>query len=174
MAAVITYPCPRCLVICACTHLHTIWSHRIYCTSTCLIVISSYLSLPFLPKSTQLSRPLHQRNTRTHFINDILLGNWNLMDNSYYCNSITAQKIAIYFCLCHDSTAVMSRAKFCSDHCIKIWKKAKWNFQQIWTVMKKLSWTGPWCFTLAQWLLMAWCLSTLVHHVCRCYNNRPH
>ena len=39
----------------------------------------------------------------------------------------------------HAMTAQLSScAKFCSDHLIGIWMRAKWNFHHIWIVMEKL------------------------------------
>ena len=39
---------------------------------------------------------------------------------------ITGTQIATNFCTCHDSTAVLPSAKFCNDHYIRIWIRAKW------------------------------------------------
>ena len=41
------------------------------------------------------------------------------------------------FCTCHENTAVVSRAKFCSDHSISSKIKYK-HFHQIWIVMEKI------------------------------------
>ena len=46
----------------------------------------------------------------------------------------TSPQIYIY----HDSTAVVSCAKVCSDQFPRIWIRAKWNYRHIWIVMEKL------------------------------------
>ena len=60
------------------------------------------------------------------------------MENSFSSNSITVDHVAIKFGTCHDSPAVVPCAKFCSDHFISTWMRAKWNFHHIWIVMEKL------------------------------------
>ena len=45
--------------------------------------------------------------------------------------------VATNFCTCHDSTAVVSCTKFCSDHCIRIEVSVKRNFHRIWIAMEK-------------------------------------
>ena len=47
------------------------------------------------------------------------------------------------YCICHNSTAVMSHAKFCNDHLMRIKVRAKQNFHWIWIAMEKLSEMGP-------------------------------
>ena len=59
------------------------------------------------------------------------------MENSFSSNSITIDHIATKFGTCHDSPAVVPCAKFCSDHFISTWMRAKWNFHHIWIVMEK-------------------------------------
>ena len=60
------------------------------------------------------------------------------MEISFSSNSTTDDHIATTFGTCHDSTAVVPCAKYCSDHFISIWMRAKWNFHHIWNVMEKL------------------------------------
>ena len=60
------------------------------------------------------------------------------MEISFRFNSITGNHIATKFGTCHDSPAVVPCAKYCSDHFISIWMRAKWNFHHIWIVMEKL------------------------------------
>ena len=60
------------------------------------------------------------------------------MEISFSSNSITDDHIATKFGTCHDSLAVVPCAKYCSDHFISIWMRAKWNFHHIWIVMEKL------------------------------------
>ena len=60
------------------------------------------------------------------------------MEISFSFNSTTDDHIATTFGTCHDSTAVVPCAKYCSDHFISIWMRAKWNFHHIWNVMEKL------------------------------------
>ena len=48
-------------------------------------------------------------------------------------NSVAGHQIATNFCTCHDSTAVVPCAKFCSDHCIRIEMRAN----RIWIAMEK-------------------------------------
>ena len=62
----------------------------------------------------------------------ILSSQFKFDENSLSCNSIAGDHITTKFSTCHDSTAVMSGAKFCSEHFIRIWMKAKWNFPHIW------------------------------------------
>ena len=57
---------------------------------------------------------------------------------SFNSNSITGDYIATKFGTCHDSPAVVPCAKYCSNHFISIWMRAKWNFHHIWIVMEKL------------------------------------
>ena len=64
--------------------------------------------------------------------------NSNSMEISFSFNSITGDHIAKKFGTCHDSPAVVPCAKYCSDHYIIIWMRAKWNFHHIWIVMEKL------------------------------------
>ena len=52
-------------------------------------------------------------------------------------NSVAGHQIEIHFCTCHDSTAVVSCAKFYSDHCIRIEVKVKRNFHRIWIALEK-------------------------------------
>ena len=59
------------------------------------------------------------------------------MEISFSFNSITGDHIATKFGTCHDSPAVVPCAKYCSDHVISIWMRAKWNFHHIWIVMEK-------------------------------------
>ena len=59
------------------------------------------------------------------------------MQVSFSSNSITDDHIATKFGTCHDSPAVVPCAKYCSDHFISIWMRAKWNFHHIWIVMEK-------------------------------------
>ena len=61
------------------------------------------------------------------------------METSPCChgNSVTGHQIATIFCSCHDNTAVVPCTKFCSDHCIKIEMRVKWNFHRIWIAMEK-------------------------------------
>ena len=60
------------------------------------------------------------------------------MEISFSSNSITDDHIATKVGTCHDSPAVVPCAKYCSDHFISIWMRAKWNFHHIWIVMEKL------------------------------------
>ena len=58
-----------------------------------------------------------------------------LMANSFCCNFIYGYQIATKFWTCHDSPAVVSCAKFCSDHIrIEMWAKQK--YRRIWMVME--------------------------------------
>ena len=60
------------------------------------------------------------------------------MEISFSSNSVTDDYIATKFGTCHDSPAVVSCAKYCSDNFFSIWMRAKWNFHHIWIVMEKL------------------------------------
>ena len=63
--------------------------------------------------------------------------NSNSMENSPCCNSASGLQIATKFCTCHDSTAVVTCTKLCSDHCIRIEVTVKQNFHRIWIGMEK-------------------------------------
>ena len=52
-------------------------------------------------------------------------------------NSVAGHQIATNFCTCHDSTAVVPCAKFCSDHCIRIEMRANRNSHRIRIAMEK-------------------------------------
>ena len=67
----------------------------------------------------------------------------------FCCNSAPDDQIASNFCTCHNSTAVVACAKFCSNHFIKNWMRAKQNFHRIW-IMMELSWLvwSPECVLL--------------------------
>ena len=60
------------------------------------------------------------------------------MEISFSSNSITDDHITTKFGTSHDSPAVVQCAKYCGDHFISIWMRAKWNFHHIWIVMEKL------------------------------------
>ena len=60
------------------------------------------------------------------------------MEISFSSNSTTDDHIATTFGTWHDSPAVVPCAKYCSDHFISIWMRAKWNFHHIWNVMEKM------------------------------------
>ena len=79
------------------------------------------------------------------FHKQIFICNSNSMEISPCCNPITDHQIATNFCTYHDSTAVMSCAKFCGDHLVRIVLRAKQHFRRIWIVMEKTSvkW-APW------------------------------
>ena len=56
--------------------------------------------------------------------------------------------------LAHATTAqLVPCAKYCSDHYIIIWMRAKWNFHHIWIVMEKLlvKWAPDTCRTCHIW-----------------------
>ena len=52
----------------------------------------------------------------------------NILENSFYRNIIPCNQITTEFCTWQDSIAVMSCAKFCSDHLTRIWMTAKQIF----------------------------------------------
>ena len=83
------------------------------------------------------------------------------MEISLSSNSITGGHIATKLGTCHDSTAVVPCAKFCSDHFISFWMRAKWNFHHIWIVMEKLlvKWApGLGCSCWRLWSTMLQCV----------------
>ena len=69
--------------------------------------------------------------------------NSNFMGDSSIFNSITDYHIATNFCTWHNSIAVVSCAKLCSNHFIRIWIRSKWNVHYIWIMMQNLlvKWT---------------------------------
>ena len=52
-------------------------------------------------------------------------------------NAVAGHEIVKKFCTCHDSTAVVPCAKFCSDRCIRIEVRVKRNFHRVWIAMEK-------------------------------------
>ena len=48
--------------------------------------------------------------------------------HAFCCNSVRTHQIATNFCTCHDSIAVVSCAKFCSDHNIRIGMETNIHF----------------------------------------------
>ena len=76
----------------------------------------------------------------THYHNSNLMEithNSNLMDNFFYCNSITGKQITTKFCTCHDSCAVMTCAKYCSDCFIIVGMRAWQEYHWIWILIEK-------------------------------------
>ena len=65
----------------------------------------------------------------THFTNDLSITiqiRWTL-----HLALITGDHIATKIGTWHDSPAVVPCAEYCSDYCISIWMRAKWNFHLI-------------------------------------------
>ena len=80
--------------------------------------------------------PLQSSDPGAHFTNDFSITiqiRWK-----FSSNSITFDYIATKFGTWHDSPADVPCAKFCSDHFISTWMRARWNFHHIWIVMEKL------------------------------------
>ena len=73
-------------------------------------------------------------------------------DNFVCCSSVPGHQIATKFCTCHDSYAVMSCAKFCSNHFIRIWMKTNRICIKIELWLKIHMWDGSliWMVTLTQ------------------------
>ena len=68
--------------------------------------------------------------------------NSNLTEILFYCNSVPCHQIATNFCTCHDSSAVMACAKFCSNYFITCWLKTKFCDKfELWR--KNISEMGP-------------------------------
>ena len=61
-------------------------------------------------------------------------------------NSIPDYRLATIFCTCHESIAVAACAKFCSDHTVSIWLKAKRDLR-----CDNRQWDGPQA-RLSHWL----------------------
>ena len=76
-------------------------------------------------------------------------------------NSIAGHQIATNFCTCHDSTAVVPCAKFCSDHCIRIEMRANRNSHRIWIAMEKpLVKRAPETCSLWLWLITTYAFAS--------------
>ena len=77
----------------------------------------------------------------------IFIFNQNLMTT---CGiSVLVNQITTRFCTWHDSSAVMSCAKLCSDQCIRFYIGGKWNCNEIWIMMDtNHEWNSPWCAEL--------------------------
>ena len=71
-----------------------------------------------------------------HFMEQLFHQNSSLMGNMLCCNSIVSHLIATNFCTCHNSTAVVACAKFCSDHILRIGMRAKQNLHRTWIAIK--------------------------------------
>ena len=69
--------------------------------------------------------------------NDFFAHNSNSMETSRCRNSVADHQIATTFCTCHDSTAVVTCTKFCSDHGIRVEVRVKGNFHRILIAMEK-------------------------------------
>ena len=104
-----------------------------------------WLSLTSLPTDQRSKFPGCQNTTvvacflrawRGHFTTDISRHNSNLMHISFCCNSLPGQQIATNFSTCHDSSAVVACAKFCSNHFTSICMRANCDFLLIWIVME--------------------------------------
>ena len=65
-----------------------------------------------------------------------LTRNSDLITDSFCCISILGHQIATIFCTCHDSTAAVACAKFCSDPSVNIWMRGKLNLRRIWIMME--------------------------------------
>ena len=61
----------------------------------------------------------------------IVAGDSCSMEMSFCCNSNTGRQIPRNLCACYDSTAVVSCAKFCSDHIVWVGVMAKPNFHRL-------------------------------------------
>ena len=61
----------------------------------------------------------------------------------FCCDSIYHHLIVTKFCTCHDSTPVMSCAKFCRKHCVKFCIWENWNFLRTWIMMIMVSEMEP-------------------------------
>ena len=75
--------------------------------------------------------------TRGRFHHWFFAQNSNIITNLHCCNSIIDCQITTNFCTCHDSTAVVACAKFCSDIFPSIKMTAKWNLDGIWILVEK-------------------------------------
>ena len=63
--------------------------------------------------------------------------NSNSIINPFCCNSMLSDLIATICYACHNTTAAMSCVKFCTNQSDRIRMRAKWNFHQVWIVMRK-------------------------------------
>ena len=94
------------------------------------------LEIDFSKYYTLIHNAVHAIRPGSRFTNDFFACNLNSMETSPCCNSFACHQIATNFCTCHDSTAVVPCAKFCSDHCVRIEAKVKLNFHRIWIAME--------------------------------------
>ena len=72
-----------------------------------------------------------------HYTTNFPSQNHNVIKNYFLNNSNCNYLITMKFCKPHESTAVMTQAKFCADLITWNWVKAKIVFQQIWIVTEK-------------------------------------
>ena len=63
--------------------------------------------------------------------------------NPFGFNFIPGNGITTKFCTCHDSTAVVSCANFCSNDLIRMWVRTKWNVHWIWIRIENRHWNKP-------------------------------
>ena len=87
-----------------------------------------------LPSYLDLGKKIQSWNAHLRPISLMIFFYHNsyLVENLCNCNSSTGHQITTKFCTCHDSCAVVSCGKFCSDRFVWIWMRAIWNFHGIW------------------------------------------
>ena len=59
------------------------------------------------------------------------------------CKLVTGHQITTKFCTCHHNADALSNAKFCGDHFMKLWSRAKRICQYIWIVMETFVKSAP-------------------------------
>ena len=113
-----------------------------YCSWGAYQMFKQYHDLNYPSHCFKASQDLTKKYLR-HVSVMLFLSQFKCIGNFVCCNSIPGHHIATNFCTCHDSIAVMSCAKFCSDRFFRILKRAKQNFQWIWIDGKIISEMGP-------------------------------
>ena len=78
--------------------------------------------------------------TGAHFNNVFSL----IIEILFWSDSFSIRRVLTNVSTYHNSIAPMSYAKFCSNHCVRIWIKVNWMFSQMWIVWKIVCEMGLW------------------------------
>ena len=92
------------------------------------------------------------------------------METSPCCKCVAGHQIAINICTCHDSTAVVSCTKFCSDPCSKIEERVERKFPSNLNCDGKTdSETGPWSASLLVTYIYTGSMPPHIHQISDSY-----
>ena len=109
-----------------------------YCSWGAYQTFKQYHDLNYPSHCFKASQDLTKKYLR-HISVMLFLSQFKCIGNFVCCNSIPGHHIATNFCTCHDSIAVMSCAKFCSDRFfLEFWRERNKIFSGF-ELMEKLS-----------------------------------